>query len=168
MKLSFSILLVSILFVSCKSNSDSASNEVFEKNSKTVLAYMQGVQNEKIDYSSFSKDFKSLGTIFGSKDTISLEEFKDGDKMMLAKFNFKLIGGEPIFLPGVNAQTKKPDGSVRNYSTWEISTEKTDSTDAKTAQFKLYQSYDFDSDGKILYEQSYGDITAVMMYLTSK
>lgn len=168
MKFTFSVLLASILFVSCKSNSDSASNEAFEKNSKTVLAYMNGVQNEKMDYSGFSKDFKSLGTIFGSKDTISLEEFKEGDKMMLSKFNFKLIGGEPIFLPGVNPQTKKPDGSVRNYSTWEISTEKTDSTEAKTAKFKLYQSYDFDADGKILYEQSYGDITAVMMYLTSK
>lgn len=168
MKFTFSVLLASILFVSCKSNSDSASNEAFEKNSKTVLNYMNGVQNEKIDYSGFSKDFKSLGTLFGAKDTISLDEFKANDKMLLANFNLKLIGGEPIFLPGVNPVTKMPDGSVRNYSTWEISTEKTDSTEAKSAKFKLYQSYDFDADGKIIYEQSYGDLSAVIMYLTSK
>ena len=96
------------------------------------------------------------------------KEFKANDKMLLANFNLKLIGGEPIFLPGVNSVTKMPDGSVRNYSTWEISTEKTDSTEAKTAKFKLYQSYDFDADGKILYEQSYGDLSAVISYLTSK
>jgi hypothetical protein len=168
MKLIYSALFVSLLFASCKSKSDSASNEAFEKNSKTVLAYMQGVQNEKIDYSSFSKDFKSLNTWYGAKDTISFDEFKVGDSKMLENFNFKLLDSVPVFLPGVNPITKEADGSVRIYSTWEISTEKTDSTEAKSGRLKMYEAYDFDTDGKILYQQGYGDFSGLMNYLTNK
>ncbi|MSP84378.1 MAG: hypothetical protein EXR18_00915 [Flavobacteriaceae bacterium] len=168
MKLIYSALFVTLLFASCKSKSDSAANEAFEKNSKTVLAYLEGVQKEKIDYSSFSKDFKSLNTWYGAKDTISLEEFKIGDSKALKNFNFKLLDSVPVFLPGVNSLTKIVDGSVRIYSTWEISTEKTDSTEAKSGRLKMYESYDFDADGKILYQQGYGDFSGLMNYLTSK
>lgn len=168
MKLIYSVLFASLLFASCKPKSDSASNEAFEKNSKTVLTYFEGVQTEKVDYSSFSKDFKSLNTWFGAKDTISLDEFKIGDSKALKNFNFKLLDSVPVFLPGVNSLTKEVDGSVRIYSTWEISTEKTDSTEAKSGRLKMYESYDFDADGKILYQQGFGDFTGLMNYLTSK
>jgi hypothetical protein len=168
MKLIYSVLFVSLLFASCKPKSESAANEAFEKNSKTVLTYLQGVQNEKIDYSSFSKDFKSLNTWFGAKDTLSLDQFKIGDRENFKNFNFKLLDSVPVFLPGVNSLTKKVDGSVRIYSTWEISAEKTDSTEAKSGRLKIYESYDFDVDGKILFQQGYGDFTGLMMYLTNK
>ena len=168
MKLIYSALFVSFLFVSCKSKDDSAANETFEKNSKTILAYIQGIQSEKVDYSSFSKDFKSLNTWFGRQDTISLNEFKIGDSKALKNFNFKLLDSVPVFLPGVNPVTKEADGSVRIYSTWEISTEKTDSTEAKSSRFKMYEAYDFDADGKIIYYQGYGDFSGLINYLTSK
>ena len=29
----------------------------------------------------------------------------------------------------------------------------------------MYESYDFDDDGKILYQQGYGDFTGIMTYL---
>jgi hypothetical protein len=168
MKLIYSALFMTLLFASCKSKSDSAANEAFEKNSKTVLTYFEGVQAEKVDYSSFSKDFKSLNTWFGAKDTLSLDQFKIGDSKALKNFNFKLLDSVPVFLPGVNSLTKEVDGSVRIYSTWEISTEKTDSTEAKSGRLKMYESYDFDADGKILYQQGYGDFSGLMNYLTSK
>ena len=168
MKLIYSALFVTLLFASCKPKSDSTANEAFEKNSKTVLTYFEGVQAEKVDYSSFSKDFKSLNTWFGAKDTLSLDQFKIGDSKALKNFNFKLLDSVPVFLPGVNSLTKEVDGSVRIYSTWEISTEKTDSTEAKSGRLKMYESYDFDADGKILYQQGYGDFSGLMNYLTSK
>jgi hypothetical protein len=168
MKLIYSVLFVTLLLASCKPKSDSAANEAFEKNSKTVLTYFEGVQAEKVDYSSFSKEFKSLNTWFGAKDTLSLDQFKIGDSKALKNFNFKLLDSVPVFLPGVNSLTKEVDGSVRIYSTWEISTEKTDSTEAKSGRLKMYESYDFDADGKILYQQGYGDFTGLMNYLTSK
>ena len=79
-----------------------------------------------------------------------------------------MLDSVPVFLPGVNSLTKEVDGSVRIYSTWEISTAKTDSTEAKSGRLKMYESYDFDADGKILYQQGYGDFTGLMNYLTSK
>ena len=109
-----------------------------------------------------------MNTWYGAKDTISLDEFKIGDSKALKFFNFKLLDSVPVFLPGVNSLTKEVDGSVRIYSTWEISTEKTDSTEAKSGRLKMYESYDFDADGKILYQQGYGDFTGLMNYLTSK
>ena len=168
MKLLCSSLFVALAFVSCKPKSDSNVNDTFEKNYNTVFAYIQGVQNEKVDYSSFSKDFKSLDTWFGAKDTIALEAFKAGDAKMFQKFNFRLLDSIPVFLPGVNPTTKIADGSVRLYSTWEVSTQKTDSTEAKSGILKMYESYDFDADGKIIYQQGYGDFTGLITYLTSK
>ena len=168
MKLALSTLFVALSFVACKPKADANANEAFEKNSKTVLTYIQGVQNENVDYSSFSKDFKSLNTWFDAKDSISLEKFIEGDRKMFEKFNFKLIDSVPVFLPGVNPLTKEVDGSVRLYSTWEISTQKTDSTEAKSGLLKMYESYDFDADGKINYLQGYGDFSGLLNYLTTK
>lgn len=168
MKLIYPVLFATLLFVACKPKTDSAANEAFEKNSKTVLAYLEGCQKENVDYSSFSKDFKSLGTSFGAKDTLSLSEFIENDRKLFEVFNFKLLEKTPVFLPGVNSDTKTLDGSVRLYSTWEISIPKTDSTEAKSGELKMYESYDFDANGKILYQQGYGDVTGLVMYLTSK
>jgi hypothetical protein len=168
MKLTYSIVLAALVFVACKPKTDSVANDAFEKNSKTILAYIKGVQTEKVDYSSFSEDFKSLDTWFGAKDTIALIEFKANDIKMFKKFNFKLLDSVPVFLPGVDPLTKKVDGSVRYYSTWEISTEKTDSTEAKTGRLKMYDSYNFNADGKIIYQEGYGDYSGLINYLNSK
>lgn len=168
MKLTYSILFASLVFVACKPKNDANVNEAFEKNSKTVLTYLQGFQNKKVDYSSFSKDFKALNTSFGATDTLSLEQFKESDKKIFASLNFKLVEGTPEFLPGVGVKTKIADGSVRYYCTWEITLPKTDSTEAKTGKLKMYESYDFDDSGKIVYQQGYGDFTGLINYLTKK
>ena len=57
---------------------------------------------------------------------------------------------------------------MRYYSTWEISTEKTDSTEAKTGRLKMYDSYNFNADGKIIYQEGYGDYSGLINYLNSK
>ncbi|NCP91252.1 MAG: hypothetical protein GW827_13680, partial [Flavobacteriales bacterium] len=35
----------------------------------------------------------------------------------------------------------------------------------KSGNIKLYESFDFDADGKILYQQVYGDFKGLMMQL---
>ena len=69
--------------------------------------------------------------------------------------------------PGVNPETKQMDGSVRYYADWEVTKPATDSTAAKSGILKMYESFDFDAEGKIIYQQGYGDFTGLMTYLMS-
>ncbi|HCV50381.1 MAG TPA: hypothetical protein DGP89_03470, partial [Saprospirales bacterium] len=71
-------------------------------------------------------------------------------------------------LPGVNSVTKKVDGSVRYYGIWRTTKEATDSTEAIQSDLRLYESFDFDESGKIIYQQFYGDLTASTNILQGK
>ena len=151
--------------VSCAPPVDNSANETFEKNSKTVLANLEGWQNENLDYSMYAEDFAMLETAFGSEnDSVSLTKMMETDKEMWETYDFKMLD-EPVLLPGVNATTTIPDGSVRHYSQWEITLSATDSTEAKSGVINMYESFDFNEDGKIRYQQVYADFTGIMMYL---
>jgi len=169
MKSIYSILFLSILFVGCQPKADNSANEAFEKNSKTVLSNLDGWQNENLDYAMYAKDFAMLETGFGTaKDSLSLDKVMANDKKMWEIFDFKLLTSPPVLLPGVNADTKLPDGSVRHYSSWEVTLPATDSTEAKSGIIRLYESFDFDAEGKIRYQQTYGDFGGLMNHLFSK
>ena len=169
MKSTYFILFLSMLFIACQPKADNSAQEAFEKNSKTVMANLEGWQNENIDYAMYAKDFAMLETGFGApKDSLTLDEMKANDQQMWATFNFKLLTSPPVLLPGVNADTKLPDGSVRHYSSWEVTLPATDSTAAKTGVIRLYESFDFDAEGKIRYQQVYGDFGGLMGYLFNK
>jgi hypothetical protein len=169
MKSIYSILFLSIFFVGCQPKPDNSANEAFEKNSKTVIANLEGWQNENLDYSMYAKDFAMLETGFGApKDSLNLDEMMANDKQMWETFDFKLLTSPPVLLPGVNADTKMADGSVRHYSSWEVTLPATDSTAAKMGVIRLYESFDFDKEGKIRYQQVYGDFGGLMNYLFSE
>ena len=168
MKFIYSIVCLSLLFVGCQPKVDNSANEAFEKNSQTVLANLEGFQNENVDYSQYAKDFVMRDTGFGAADSVSLEEMMDNDKQIWGAYDFKVLDDPIVLLPGVNVETKLADGSVRLYADWEVSRPATDSTEAKSGVIKLYESYDFDDEGKILFQQAYADFTGLMMYLNSK
>ena len=156
-----------VLIVSCAPPVDNSADLAFEKNSKTVLANLDGWENENLDYSMYADDFVMLETSFGAEnDSLTLDQVKANDKRMWETYDFKMLN-EPVLLPGVNAQTKTPDGSVRHYSAWEITLPATDSTAAKSGVIRLYESFDFNAEGKISAQQVYGDFTGIMMYLHS-
>lgn len=165
MKFILSIICLSILLVSCQQPQDNSAKEKFAKNSETVKAYLEGFQNENADYSSFADNFVSLGTGFGSQDSISLDQMKEWDKESWKMFDFKLLNDPLVLLPGVNSDTKELDGSVRYYGAWKVTVPETDSTEAKSGVLRIYESYDFDENGKILYQQGYGDFGGLMEYL---
>jgi len=165
MKFICSILFLSILFIGCQPKTDNSASETFEKNSKTVLTNLEGFQNENLDYSQYAKDFVMRDTGFGSKDSLSLDDMMKMDKTLWEHYDFKCLTDPVNLLPGVNADTKLPDGSVRHYSDWEVTLPATDSTEAKSGIIKLYESFDFDADGKIIFQQVYGDFTGLFTYL---
>jgi hypothetical protein len=169
MKLNYAYLCLSIFIVGCQAKPDNSANEAFEKNSKTVLSYLDGMQNEGLDYDAFfSNDFVLRGTSFGAKDSFNLEQVKENDAEGWAKYDFEIITDPLVLLPGVSVETKKADGSVRYYASWKVTLSATDSTEAKSGVIKLYESFDFDNAGKIIYQQYYGDITGLFNSLNHK
>lgn len=176
MKFMYAILILSILFVGCKTEvkedpnaaAEAAADSAFAKNSETALANIKGWQEENLDYSMYADDFVFLDTGFQAKnDSISKTEMMETDKEMWAAFDFKILN-EPVLLPGVNSETKKMDGSVRHYSNWEVTRVATDTTEAKSATIRMYESFDFDEEGKIIFQQVYGDFGGIMGYLFGK
>ena len=167
MKLIYSILGMSLLLMGCQPPQDNSANEAYEKNSKTVLANLAGFQNENQDYSQYAKDFVMVNTGFGAKDSLNLEELIEQEKQLWRVYDFKIINDPIILLPGVNADTKLLDGSVRHYTKWEITLSATDSTEAKSGVFQLYETYDFDAEGKIIFQSAYADFGGLFGYLHS-
>lgn len=168
MKLIYSILCMSILLVGCQPQVDNSANEAFEKNSQIILADIEGFQNENQDYSHYAKDFVMGDTGFGAnEDSLSLEDVMKNNKEMWQMYDFKILADPIVLLPGVNAETKLADGSVRLYAAWEVTLSATDSTEAKSGVIQLYETYDFDAEGKIIYQQVYGDFGGLFGYLHS-
>ncbi|MBT8186770.1 MAG: hypothetical protein HKP38_08540 [Croceitalea sp.] len=167
MRTTFMMMCIGLLALSCKNEANAEAIEAFEKNSQTVLANLEGWQNENLDYSVYADDFAMMETAFGAeKDSMNLEEMKVADKMMWETYDFEMLE-DPVLLPGVNQDTKMADGSVRHYSQWRIIKPATDSTEAKSGLIRLYESFDFDENGKIRYQQVYGDFTGIMTYLNN-
>ena len=165
MKTIYFILCMSILFISCEPKVDNSANEAFDKNSETVLANLKNWESETPDYSQYADDFVMRGTSFGSSDSLSLAEMKQMDSQTFAIFDFEIASDSINLLPGVNAVTKMTDGSVRHYTDWRVILPATDSTEERSGVIKIYESFDFDAEGKILYQQSYGDFGGIMDYL---
>ena len=167
MKKLYTMVILSIFMVGCQPPPDNSANEAFERNSKTVMAYINGFENENIDYETiYSKKLVVMRvTSFVSNDSTGLPEMMVNDRKGWAKFDFEMMTRPVDLLPGVDIKTKKLDGSVRYYGTWRVTLPATDSTDAKTGVIKLYESFDFDEEGKIIYQQYYGDGSGLFMYL---
>lgn len=159
------IICLVLCFLACQEKPDNTAQLKFEENSKTVMAMLEAWQNETIDYSHYSDNVVIRETSFGAEqDSFGLTAMKENDKRSLAMMDFKLLG-DPVLLPGVNSGTKLPDGSVRYYGDWEVTRPATDSTEARSGILSVYHSLDFDDDGKIIYEQMYGDFSGLMKHL---
>ena len=89
------------------------------------------------------------------------------DSAIMAKYDLEIVSGTLVLLPGVNVDTKLADGSVRYYADWKGTLPATDSTEAKSGAVKWYESFDFDEEGKIIFQQSYGDARGLILYLNS-
>ena len=125
MKIIYSSLFLAILLIGCQPEPDNSAKEAFEKNSKIVLTFLEGFQNESLDYSAlYSKDFVMLGTNFGSKDSLNLEEVMENDKAAWETYDFELLTRKPniiMFSVGSNDSLylKSEDDNYINFKKFE-------------------------------------------------
>ena len=161
-KLIYSILLSSFIF-SCNSGDKSVDSEirqVFKENSETMQALLKSFENEDVDYSRFSEDVVFKGTLFGSPDSLKLDQIKGMHKEFFAKYDVKHMT-DFNFLQGVNPETGEADGSVRFYYDMQV----TNSSNGKSVVIPIYESFDFDDEGKAIYVQWYCDWSTSMASL---
>jgi hypothetical protein len=164
------LLAMAVVLFACQpqekaEDPNAAAKAVFERNAEVVMADMNNWVNETPDYSLYAENAYHLNTHFGAeKDSISVEEGKASDQQNLALFDFKIIG-EMSMLPGVNAQTKEMDGSVRTYLMWEVTRPATDSTSEKSGMLPVYHTFEFNEEGKIIRTAGYGDFSGLMGHL---
>lgn len=165
------ISAVLVLIIGCNTANEDPEAEArasaeaaFQKNSKTILSLLESWQTENVDYAIYSDDFLSFDTGFNAeKYEWTKSEMMASNKEMFEIFDFKMLSA-PNLLPGVDEETKKLNGSVRQYSEWEVTMTATDSTDAKSGKIRLYHLFGFNEEGKINYEMGYGDFTGLMTY----
>jgi len=136
-------------------------SEIFEKNCETVRLYESAFCQESIDYEKFySYNAIIKGTTLGAKDSMNVADRKAAHQEMWQKYDFSI--SQPLnLLPGVNPETKKMDGSVRMYFNLTI----TLTENENSITIPMYESYDFDDEGKILFMQYYGDLTSSILSL---
>lgn len=165
MKTLFALLCLAFLFAACEEkhdDQDNSAHEKFLKNSEVAKANITNWEKEAMDYSQYAADFYLSGTGYGSPDSISLGDMKKMDAEFMAKYDFKIASDSIILLPGVDPATKKMDGSVRHYISWEVTLPKTDSTEARSGVIHLYEYFVFDEAGKISNQGAYGDFGGLM------
>jgi hypothetical protein len=160
MKYSILVIIAAFLF-SCTTQNESNNTitdveQKFINNCNSVQAYLNDFVNESIDYKKFFNDTcKVRGTYFNSEGPTNVDDRISLHKVMWAKYDFS-ISDSINFLPGVNAETKEMDGSVRFYFDWTVS----NTENGKSITLPLYMSFDFDNNGKINFYQFFGDISA--------
>ena len=164
------LLLPAFWLVACTPPAGGGSSQadaLFEQNCETARALVRDFDNEDIPAirAHFADSARWSPTTFGKTEPASLEDKVQGWTQAFAKYDFDLVTEDMRLLPGVNAQTGLPDGSVRVYFDWEAAIPATDSTERKAVTISYYESWDFDAAGKIWLTQIYGDETEAMRAL---
>ena len=160
MKYSILVIIAAFLF-SCTTQNETNNTiadveQKFINNCNTVQSYLNDFVNESIDYKKYFNDTcKVRGTYFNSEGPTNVDNRITLHKEMWTKYDFA-ISDSINFLPGVNAETKEMDGSVRFYFDWTVS----NTENGKSITLPLYMSFDFDNNGKINFYQFFGDISA--------
>lgn len=149
-------VFVAVTLIACQPTSNV--DAVFEANAVTIGQGFADFAAESDDFfTHFNENAIWRGTSVGSADSIPLADMEGVYKQLWAKYDYRLVS-EAQFLPGVNADTKQTDGSVRGYFRWEVSKAATDSTEQRSVEVKVYESFDFNAEGEIMFTQVYGDL----------
>ena len=145
------LLLVGILFVGCDSNPKYESNLAVAK--KWVQAFED--QNIELWKEAVSEDLQDIAPMYGMgmvdyETSLQVAEFYIQNYTDV-KFN------DPVWLPGIDTLTMKPDGSVRAYGRWSGKSLST----GREFSLMSYHNFDFE-DGKISSTGEYFDATGMV------
>jgi quinol monooxygenase YgiN len=145
------LILAGILFVGCDSNPK------YESNLAVAKKWVQSFEDQNIELwkEAVSEDLQDIAPMYGMgmvdyETSLQVAEFYIQNYTDV-KFN------DPVWLPGIDTLTMKPDGSVRAYGRWSGKSLST----GREFSLMSYHNFDFE-DGKISSTGEYFDATGMV------
>lgn len=150
------LILLTVLIVGCNAKRISNTKN-YESNKALAEKWVQTFETGNLDLwkEVVSKDLLDVAPLYGMgqvnyDQSLQIAEFYVNNYINV-KFN------DPVWLPGIDTATLKPDGSVRAYGVW---TGESIST-GRTFEINSYHNFDF-KDGKITSTGEYFDATGMV------
>jgi hypothetical protein len=162
MKNSSVLMCVAMAAAACTlgcSSTDPASL-AFVRNAQAVETVFNAFEAEDPEafWGAFAETAVWRGTGVNAPTTLSRKKMRAVYDAFWAEFDYELMA-PPHFLPGVDPETQRPNGSVNGMFLWEVSKTAEDGS-RKAVQLWIYESFDFNDDGDIIFTQVFSDLTS--------
>ena len=157
------VVLIAAALNSCSSTDPN--NLTFVRNAETVERVFRAFEAE--DGKAFGAEFAETavwrGTGVNSPSTLPRQKMNDVYDELWAEFDYRILS-DLHFQPGVNPETLLPNGSVNGVFLWEVS-RIDENGERRAVQLWIYESFDFNDDGQIVYTQVFSDIATAYRQL---
>lgn len=167
MKNSYVLMLVATAAVASNLGCSSTDPDslAFVRNAQSVETVFRAFEAEDAEafWGGFAETAMWRGTGINAPTTLSREKMRSVYDTFWAEFDYKLME-PPHFLPGVDPETQRPNGSVNGMFLWEVSKTAEDGS-RKSVQLWIYESFDFNDDGDIVFTQVFSDVASAYRIL---
>lgn len=169
--LPLSLLSLFVWLTSCAGpdSSPDPADALFTRNAATMERVFDAYLAEDADrfWAEWADTAIFRGTGVNAPDTVTRAQAAAKFARLWGIYDYA-IEDEYRFLPGVNPLTGEPDGSVRGYFHYEVIKPATDSTERTSARVWVYESFDFNEDGRIAFAQVYSDMASAYRLLEAR
>ena len=137
----------------------------FVRNAQTVETVFQAFEGEDAEafWGGFAETAVWRGTGVNAPTTLSRQKMQSVYDAFWAEFDYELME-PPHFLPGVDHETQRPNGSVNGMFLWEVSKKGEDGS-LKAVQLWIYESFNFNDDGEIVFTEVFSDLASAYRIL---
>ena len=137
----------------------------FVRNAQTVETVFKAFEAEDAEafWGGFAETAVWRGTGVNAPTTLSRKKMRSVYDAFWAEFDYELME-PPHFLPGVDPETQRPNGSVNGMFLWEVSKAAEDGS-RKAVQLWIYECFDFNDDGDIVFTQVFSDLASAYRIL---
>ena len=138
----------------------------FVTNAETVERVFRAfeAEDEEAFWAEFAETAMWRGTGVNAPTTLSREKMKGVYDAFWGEFDYQIVGNLH-FQPGVNPETQLPNGSVNGMFLWEVSRMAPGSSERRSVQLWIYESFDFNEDGQIVFTQVFSDLASAYRQL---
>lgn len=138
----------------------------FVRNAETVERVFRAFEAEDGEafWAEFAETAVWRGTGVNAPTILSREKMQGVYDAFWGEFDYEIVG-DLHFQPGVNPETQLPNGSVNGMFLWEVSRMAPDSSERRSVQLWIYESFDLNEEGQIVFTQVFSDLASAYRQL---